>query len=232
MEQFNTKEAEILYESLKTDKALNKVIEYTLNGREFNEIPPNCMTMHESVNILVRIALTATKYSDRLNSLLIINKYHFGYKVKQKYVPLEEITTSELINPIFIDTSKYYVYALYNSEDNKIFYIGKGIKKRYLQHFKNNKNDNNYHKINTIKKLGINVQVGIIAYDLTEDDAFAIEKKYIRLHRDNLTNISGGKNTAKTNLLEYLSDKKDLLHHYIKIELYKQLSIDSPYAST
>ena len=77
MEQFNTKEAELLYESLKTDKVLNKVIEQTLNGREFNEIPPNCMTMHESVNILVRIALTATKYSDRLNSLLIINKYHF-----------------------------------------------------------------------------------------------------------------------------------------------------------
>lgn len=109
--------------------------------------------------------------------------------------------------------NEYYVYALIDPRDKSIFYIGKGKGNRYLDHKKNIgelgkrhseiKKGANTNKLQRIKKIidsGLEVEYKMIAENLTEDEAFALEEILIdRFGREieksgYLTNIARGGN--------------------------------------
>lgn len=83
--------------------------------------------------------------------------------------------------------SNYYVYFHINPITNTIFYIGKGKGKRAFT-----KNNRNKHWYNTVNKYRGFI-VDIIESNLTEEEAFQIEKKYIsKIGLNNLTNMTLG----------------------------------------
>lgn len=69
----------------------------------------------------------------------------------------------------------YYVYAYYLKSTNHIFHIGKGKNDRYK---KTTKSRNDYFR-NKIKVHGDDVAVKKLYENLTEDEAFALERKLI-----------------------------------------------------
>lgn len=100
-------------------------------------------------------------------------------------------------------TLKHYTYALISPLTNKPFYIGKGTKKRYLDHFTEiiiNKTYNK-HKTNTIKQilsLKKDVLIEILFQSNNEKECFDKEIELIELYgRKNnktgiLTNLTNG----------------------------------------
>lgn len=96
---------------------------------------------------------------------------------------------------------EYYVYELRLENKDLPFYVGKGIGARSRAHFSPSSLSDNTRKNNTIKKAGrdnIKIIVEYRAYDLTETDAFSLEKQLIkqygRLDNDTgcLTNLTDG----------------------------------------
>jgi len=88
-------------------------------------------------------------------------------------------------------SDKYYIYIHINPVKNEIFYIGKGYGKRAYD-----RNCRNNHWYNTVNKYDYDVI--IINENLTEIDAYELEKKYIKTfgRRDlglgTLVNLSDG----------------------------------------
>ena len=66
----------------------------------------------------------------------------------------------------------YYVYALADPRDNKIFYIGKGINNRIFQHEEKLDNSNKSNRIKEILSSGNKIKKLIISYGLSEKEAF------------------------------------------------------------
>lgn len=100
--------------------------------------------------------------------------------------------------------SSFYVYALIDPRNNQPFYIGKGSGKqgfrRIKSHFyKEGKRGNPLKAsvINKIEKLGLSVGEQIMAFDLSEEDAFAVEKIFISMY---------GRRNIKTGILTNLTD--------------------------
>lgn len=80
----------------------------------------------------------------------------------------------------------FYVYALVDPRDNKIFYIGKGTGNRVFSHEAESKKANKAEKrklkkIREIEKDGFFVKRLIINWGLSEDEAFAAEATLINL---------------------------------------------------
>lgn len=96
--------------------------------------------------------------------------------------------------------NSYFVYFLCEPETNAIFYVGKGKGKRPYHHLKAAKsvkciNIKKRQAIRNIHAEGNQVDIRYFAIDLTEKDAFCIEKLVIkRVGRANLTNIASGFN--------------------------------------
>ena len=93
-----------------------------------------------------------------------------------------------------IEKLDYYVYLL-TDQDNKVFYVGKGIGNRINHHFKEliDKESRKTDKIKQIIKLGKNVKKIILRHGLTENEAFVIENALIDyIGIENLTNIVKG----------------------------------------
>ncbi len=98
----------------------------------------------------------------------------------------------------------YYVYALVDPRDNKIFYIGKGKGDRVFQHAAAAIADNNTHNlkldtIRSIKSEGKEVVHYIIRHNLEEQEAFLVESTLIDMltyskfnHNNQLTNLIAG----------------------------------------
>lgn len=96
--------------------------------------------------------------------------------------------------------NEYYVYKLIDPRNSKIFYIGKGQKKRMYQHVKdvqcgrtpnNNKKLNN--KIKKILKLGLKVKYKKLFITENEQAAFNKEIKIIKeIELKNLCNLTEG----------------------------------------
>ena len=73
----------------------------------------------------------------------------------------------------------YYVYAWYFIDNGEIFYIGKGKNER----FKSLNRRNNFFK-NIIKKYKDNIDIKIIEKNLSEFNAFELEKKLIKEYKE------------------------------------------------
>ena len=75
----------------------------------------------------------------------------------------------------------YYVYALADPRDNKIFYIGKGINNRIFQHEEKLDNSNKSNRIKEILSSGNKIKKLIISYGLSEKEAFVAESTLINI---------------------------------------------------
>lgn len=89
-------------------------------------------------------------------------------------------------NFIRTETNNYYVYALINKTNGRIFYIGKGIYGRLYQHEKDVKES---EKTKYINEIGIDyIQYWIIENGLEQGMALSLES-YLINKLPNLTNI-------------------------------------------
>ena len=88
--------------------------------------------------------------------------------------------------------SEYYVYVYIDPRNFEEFYYGKGTGNRKNAHLTDESDSEKAKRIKAIKKEGLEPIIKVIAKDLTETEAFLIEKTLIwRLGR-NLTNLSSG----------------------------------------
>ena len=123
---------------------------------------------------------------------------------KTKIVPYKDIAFMYGINKANIDVtglngvdiSKYYVYHHYKTDSNELFYIGKGVRERAIS-----TENRNIYWHNIVSKHGCSIR--IIAQNLTQEEAFSIEKdeikKYGRLNNETgvLVNMTDGGDGAK-----------------------------------
>lgn len=95
----------------------------------------------------------------------------------------------------------FYVYALYRERKQKPFYIGKGVGDRVDRHFRESNLRANTHKNNIIKKdlaAGKRIRIKLLAEDLTEAQAFKLEREWIAYYGREvdgtgcLTNLTDG----------------------------------------
>jgi len=94
----------------------------------------------------------------------------------------------------------YYVYKLVDPRTNKIFYVGKGCKKRMYEHVKNvqrgripNNNRHLYHKIKQILDLGLKITYKKLFFTKNEQQAYNKEKELItKIGLKTLCNITSG----------------------------------------
>lgn len=102
-----------------------------------------------------------------------------------------------------IEALQYYVYALVDPRDNRIFYVGKGVGNRVYQHARAAVVDDSQSlKLSTIRdimKLGKDVKHYILRHNMTEKEAFLVESAIIDLltypafNKEHiLTNIASG----------------------------------------
>ncbi|MBR6791026.1 MAG: hypothetical protein IKM31_09195 [Oscillospiraceae bacterium] len=104
---------------------------------------------------------------------------------------------------------KYYVYALIDSRNAEVFYIGKGTGDRVFQHETERISDGEtekHRRINDIKNAGGIVEKVIILHGLTEENALAAEAALINLIEfaapGQLTNIVSGHHAGKVMAVE------------------------------
>lgn len=119
----------------------------------------------------------------------------------------------------------FYVYALVDPRNDKIFYIGKGTGNRVFSHeAESNKNSKSeklkIQKILEIEKSGFSVRRIIVNWGLTEDEAFASEAALINLTKYiadiKLTNEVSGHHVHEALTVE------DFEMHYGAIPLKKE----------
>ena len=104
---------------------------------------------------------------------------------------------------------RYYVYMLLAPEDNKPFYVGKGVDNRVFDHIAGAMMEvdtltEKYERIREITRAGQAVKYVIVRHGLSEDEAFQIEASLI----DALTycglllsNVVGGHNSIEKGLM-------------------------------
>jgi hypothetical protein len=89
-------------------------------------------------------------------------------------------------------TAEYYVYVYIDPRNFEEFYYGKGKANRKDAHLKDNSDSEKSKRIKAILKAGLNPIIKVIAKELTEREAFLIEKTLIWKLGKNLTNQSSG----------------------------------------
>ena len=95
-----------------------------------------------------------------------------------------------------LSTKKFCVYALVNSLDNNVFYIGKGKKYRPTHHQLHARRGSEYYvhrKIRKILSLGGRVDIELLLETDDEQEALNKEVEMIAFYgRENLTNLTDG----------------------------------------
>ena len=86
----------------------------------------------------------------------------------------------------------YYVYVYIDPRNFQDFYYGKGKGNRKNAHLKDDGDSEKSQHIKAIRKVGLEPMIRVIAKDLTEREAFLIEKTLIWKLGKTLTNKSSG----------------------------------------
>jgi len=94
--------------------------------------------------------------------------------------------------PQMKETSDYYVYVYIDPRNFEEFYFGKGKGSRKLAHLTDDTDSEKTKRIKAISKTGLKPIIKVIAKDLTEKEAFLIEKTLIWKLGKTLTNQSSG----------------------------------------
>jgi hypothetical protein len=90
------------------------------------------------------------------------------------------------------DKATYYVYVYIDPRNFEEFYYGKGSGNRKSAHLSDNSDTEKTKRIKAIKNEGLEPIIKVIAKDLTEKEAFLIEKTLIWKLGKSLLNISSG----------------------------------------
>jgi hypothetical protein len=93
--------------------------------------------------------------------------------------------------------SDHYVYAYFDPRNYEMFYVGQGKGSRKNAHRPNKVGTEKERQIHEIERAGQKPLIKIVAANLTEDQAFLVEKALIWRSGKWLTNISGGRFTDK-----------------------------------
>ena len=88
--------------------------------------------------------------------------------------------------------NSYYVYVYIDPRNFQEFYYGKGRGSRKEAHLKDSSDSEKAKRIRDIKKAGLDPIIRVIARDLTEHDAFLVEKTLLWKLGRQLTNVSSG----------------------------------------
>jgi len=88
--------------------------------------------------------------------------------------------------------AEYYVYVYIDPRNFEEFYYGKGKANRKDAHLNDNSDSEKSKRIKAIQKAGLRPIIKVIAKELTEREAFLIEKTLIWKLGKNLTNQSSG----------------------------------------
>ncbi len=94
-------------------------------------------------------------------------------------------------------TEDYYVYVYIDPRNFEEFYYGKGKGNRKESHLKDVRDSEKTQRIKAIQKVGLHPIIRVIAKDLTEREAFLIEKTLIWKLGRTLTNKSSGHFASK-----------------------------------
>ena len=105
----------------------------------------------------------------------------------------ESDNTDEQVEPL----KEYYVYALFDKANNKVFYVGKGKGQRCFHHEREaDRSDLETEKIEMIRKLKARDSLGVIILSRHDSqvEAYAVESVLIKwvYGKDNLTNQKYG----------------------------------------
>ena len=87
----------------------------------------------------------------------------------------------------------YYVYAYFDPRNYEMFYVGKGQGSRKNAHRPNKMGTDKERQIYDIERDGLKPLIKIVATNLTEDQAFLVEKALIWQSGKRLTNINSGR---------------------------------------
>lgn len=89
----------------------------------------------------------------------------------------------------------FYVYAYIDPRDESVFYIGKGVGRRAVDHLLDKTESNKVDRINEIRGVGLEPRIDIIAYQLRDDlESSRVEAALIELIGvDQLTNLVRGR---------------------------------------
>jgi hypothetical protein len=91
--------------------------------------------------------------------------------------------------------SNYYVYAYFDPRNYEMFYVGKGKGSRKNAHHPNKAGTTKERQIHEIQKAGQRPLIRIIAANLTDEQAYLVEKALIWRSGRFLTNLNSGKFT-------------------------------------
>jgi hypothetical protein len=90
------------------------------------------------------------------------------------------------------NTNDYYVYVYIDPRNYEEFYFGKGRDSRKDAHLSDKSDSEKVKRIEEIKKAGCDPIIRVIARNLSEHDAFLVEKTLLWKLGRQLTNISSG----------------------------------------
>ncbi|MFR9524323.1 MAG: GIY-YIG nuclease family protein, partial [Rikenellaceae bacterium] len=143
----------------------------------------------------------------------------------------------------------YYVYALIDPRDNKIFYIGKGHDDRVFCHINDALNPQNiavnndkYEIIRDITRNNNNVKHYILRHNMNETEAFIVESVLINLltfkdfkHIANISNIICGyrqeehgiKTAEEVELYYNCQDLVDIQHNILSININEKYNSEN-----
>ena len=105
---------------------------------------------------------------------------------------LTSVTSTKKIITLNKNKTEYYVYVYIDPRNLEEFYYGKGKGNRKSSHLSDNSDNEKTKRIKAIKKAGLKPIIKVIAKDLTEEQAFLIEKTLIWKLGKSLTNLSSG----------------------------------------
>ncbi len=148
------------------------------------------------------------------------------------------------IDSALSDALGHYVYLLIDPRDGKIFYVGKGVSDRCLQHDHPDDGAQKAAWIAEIKAAGLEIKVEIVRHGLaSKEEAFLVESAVIDLLGvDNLTNKvrgHGATDFGRASLADlaarYAPEEADILHRVVFVKLAdtyrKGMSADDLYES-